>query len=76
MYHLLSYIIQNKDSYNEEFIRYQNYDFSIYGYRGGSFFVKEYDSSSQEEQNKFYEDKKKFEDESSKKRCLESWDRF
>lgn len=76
MYHLLSYIIQNKDSYNEEFIRYQNYDFFIYGYKDDSFFVKEYDASSQEEQNKFYEEKKKLEDESSKKRCLESWERF
>ena len=57
--YLLSYIFAHEKSYNEEFVRYQNYDFFIYGYRDGAFFVDEYDKSDEEEQNKFYEEKRK-----------------
>jgi len=57
--YLLSYIFAYEESYNEEFIRYQNYDFFIYGYRDSTFFVDEYDRSDEEEQNKFYEENRK-----------------
>jgi len=57
--YLLSYIFAHEESYSEEFIRYQNYDFFIYGYRDGVFFVDEYDRIDEEEQNKFYEEKEK-----------------
>ena len=56
--YLLSYIFAHEESYNEEFIRYQNYDFFIYGYRDEAFFVDEY-GNSEEEQDRFYEEKRK-----------------
>ena len=54
---LVGYILLHEDSYNEEFIKYQNYCFTIYGYRDGKFFVQEYDCQKQEEQDKFNEEK-------------------
>jgi hypothetical protein len=56
--YLLSYIFAHEENYSEEFIRYQNYDFCIYGYRDGTFFVDQYDGSDEKEQDRFYEEKR------------------
>jgi len=68
--YLLSYIFAHEESYNEEFIRYQNYDSFIYGYRDGAFFVDEY-GNSEEEQNRFYKEKRKLEALESKNDFIE-----
>lgn len=67
---LMEYILAHEESYNEEFIKYQEYCFTIYGYKDGKFFVKEYDYNKQEEQDKFYEEKRRLEELQSKNKCL------
>ena len=65
--HLVQFINAHEQSYNEEFVRYLEYCFLIYGYRDGKFFVKHYESYDE-----FYKEKKRDEEDYSKQKCLES----
>ena len=56
---MVAYIRVTKDSYNEEFIRYLEYHFLIYGYRDSEFFIEKYDSDNEKERESFYEEKRR-----------------
>ena len=59
---MVGYIEATKDTYNEEFIRYLDYCFLVYGYKDGAFFEKEYDDKKEKEQERFYEEKKRIDE--------------
>jgi len=65
--HLVQFINTHEESYSEEFVRYLEYYFLIYGYREGNFFVKRYESHDE-----FYKEKKREEEAYSKQKCLEA----
>jgi len=57
--YLVGYIRVVKDFYNEEFVRFLNYHFLIYGYKDGDFFIKQYDYHDEDAEEKFYNKKKR-----------------